>query len=261
MDPTRTWIEDLLNAAPARPPLPRRLAATLSPRATEGWDADTREALVDAIEAALREFPPHPEDRGGLDLRGLVRYAETNLASASRHEAALAANPLVRDRDAVLAQARASCPTWSWTDRDGPWRAATIRLGRLSFRVSFIPTGEPGVWHQAWGPVGATDGLVDHLDALARRGERVRTGIFPAIDACIGAITRDFIVRTAPSEVVVKGRDALRNTHNLATYGRHAPDGYALEPVRFHPPDQAEPGNVIGVRFVRAPSSTPSPAP
>ena len=250
MERLRAAAGAILDGEPADGPLPRGLALALRDR--------PRTALVDVVARALAEFPPDPDELAGFDRAGLLAYAETNLGLGARRDAAEAANPLVRERDRVLAEARHAPARWSWLSRGPDRHRAEIALGRLRFAVDFWRRGTE--WNQAWtGGDDLTTGLLNHLDRIARRGERVRTGLFPAIDRCLGAILRDFMDGVEPQLLRVDGLDARRNAYNRATYGGHAPEGYAVEPILAHGDARATRDGVVGIRLVRPPALAPRP--
>jgi hypothetical protein len=244
---------EALGAFPEGLPLLSRASRLAAGRSLDG---EGRARLAAAVAEALRSYPPYADLGGGE----LLRYAETNLERDRIQARRDARNPHVRSMDRILAEARAAEASWEWSQRGPAAQVATIAQGALRFCVVFR-RGTRGSWSQAWGgDDAATRGFLDHLDGRALLGLRVRTGLFPALDAAIGEITRSFLVERSPEELRVDGIDARRNAHNLATYGRHAPEGYVLEPVMGRGSGRATAEGVSGVRFVRVPDPAPRPS-
>ena len=204
---------------------------------------------------ALAEYPPEEAEWARLGAAGMLAYAATNLRYRETQERNARECPHIRVLPDVLAEARASGVSWRWHDRGPARHDAILEAGRLVFLVSFFRRG--ATWHQGWSGLGQTATLIDHLEREARLGRPVRTGLFPALDAAIGQTIRDFIEAVGPDDLRVDGVDARRNAHNLRTYAAHAPEGYALEPIRDPGTLRATADDVTGVRFVRLPEPDP----
>ena len=248
-------IERLVHDARAIPDLPERVGRMA------GRGPVDRDRLVKVLERALDHFPPFPDEVAGFDLPEAIAYAETNLGHVRARARRNAQNPLIRERDAVLAEARAATPSWRWAERrPGRW-LAEIEVGRLRFTSRFVGGGARDSWSQAWTGDADTNGLLDHLGDLQRRGTRIRTGLFGALDRFVKETIAEFMAEVRPAELRVEGLDGKRNAHNLATYGAHAPEGYVVEAVREPGSSRATADGVTGIRIVRPPEPAAVPGP